>query len=306
MKVAEFQRKLKPWMLPIAMVTGAFFHEAIATVQWLVPYLIFTMLFMTFCRIRPTELKPSPMILSLLAVQLFGSACLFILLKPLNLPLAQSAFICVLCPTATAAPVVTGMLGGNIARVATYSIASNICVALLAPFLFIWVGNQPEGLSFAGEFAAIGSRVAPLIVLPLVAAFALYFFARPVHSAIGRFQGSSFYLWAISLVIVVGRAVSFILAEPASAVPLMLGMALVAGIVCMLQFAIGRRIGRRYGDIISAAQGLGQKNTILAIWICLTYLDPLSSIGPAAYIVWQNGINSAQLYNRMRKTEHGR
>ena len=126
MKVAEFQRKLKPWMLPIAMVTGAFFHEAIATVQWLVPYLIFTMLFMTFCRIRPTELKPSPMILSLLAVQLFGSACLFILLKPLNLPLAQSAFICVLCPTATAAPVVTGMLGGNIARVATYSIASNI------------------------------------------------------------------------------------------------------------------------------------------------------------------------------------
>ena len=44
--------------------------------------------------------------------------------------------ICFLCPTATAAPVITGMLGGSIERVATYTLASNIAVALLVPPVF--------------------------------------------------------------------------------------------------------------------------------------------------------------------------
>lgn len=286
-------------MLPIAIVTGIFFHSAIATVQWLMPYLIFTMLFITFCRVRPRDLKFSPMILRLLAVQVVGSIALFFVLRPAGLTLAQSAFLCVLCPTATAAPVVTGMLGGCIARVAAYSISSNLTVALLAPLLFVWFGGNPD-LSFHEEFIAIATKVAPLIVLPMIAAFALYFFARPVHDAIDRVQGLSFYLWSVSLVIVVGRAVSFMLAEPAGAIPLMITMAVIAALVCVAQFVIGRRIGAHYGDRISAAQGLGQKNTVLAIWMALTYLDPLSSVGPAAYIVWQNLINSWQIYNKMK------
>lgn len=286
-------------MLPIAIVTGIFFHSAIATVQWLMPYLIFTMLFITFCRVRPGELKFSPMILKLLAVQVVGAIALFFVLRPAGLTLAQSAFLCVLCPTATAAPVVTGMLGGNIARVAAYSISSNLTVAILAPVLFVWFGGKPD-LSFTEEFITIAAKVAPMIVVPMIAAFVLYFFARPVHDAIDRVQGLSFYLWSVALVIVVGRAVSFMLAEPATAAPLMITMAVVAALVCVAQFAVGRKIGARYGDRISAAQGLGQKNTVLAIWMALTYLDPLSSVGPAAYIVWQNLINSWQLYNKMK------
>ena len=56
-----------------------------------------------------------------------------------------------------------------------------------------------------------------------------------------------------------------------------------------------------YGDPISGAQGLGQKNTVLAIWLSLTYLNPISSVGPAAYIAWQNTINSIQLYLKQRR-----
>lgn len=133
MSLASFNQRLKPWMLPIAMVCGAFFHEPINHVQWCVPYLIFTMLLITFCRVRPSELRVDRMIWQLLAVQVFGSVGIFWLLRPLGLPLAQAVMVCVLCPTATAAPVVTGMLGGSIGRVATYSIVSNITTAVLAP-----------------------------------------------------------------------------------------------------------------------------------------------------------------------------
>ena len=69
--------------------------------------------------------------------------------------------------------------------------------------------------------------------------------------------------------------------------------------MCVLQFYAGRRIGLRFSDRIAGAQGLGQKNTVLAIWMALTYLDPIASVGPAAYVAWQNIINSAQLYHRL-------
>ena len=302
MNAREFQRRAKPWVLPLAMLCGLLFHPWLEAVAWVVPYLIFTMLTITFCRVRPRQFELSTMLWIMLAIQLAGSAVVFLVLRPFSLDVAQAIFICVLCPTATAAPVVTGMLGGSVPRVAAYSVLCNLAVALLAPLLFVWVGEGAAAMSFADEFKSVALQVAPLIVLPLALAFGLYFFAPKGHSAIGSVQGVSFYLWAVSLVVVVGRAVAFILAEPAAAVPEMIVIALGAGIVCVLQFAAGRRIGRRYGDAVSGAQGLGQKNTVLAIWMALTYLNPIASIGPAAYIVWQNSINSAQLYFKMKHT----
>ena len=287
-------------MLPIAMVCGVLFHGPIAQVQWIVPYLIFTMLLITFCRVRPSEFRIDRTIWALLAVQIIGSAVIFLIIKPFNLSVAQAVFICVLCPTATAAPVVTGMLGGSIAYVASYSIVSNLATAILAPVLFIWVGNSQTDMTFWEEFVIIIVKIAPLIVFPLLIAFTLYFFAPKAHKAVSSVQSVSFYLWAVSLVVVVGRSVSFMLSEPSDKIPEMIAMGVLAGVVCILQFRVGRRIGKLNGDPVSAGQGLAQKNTVLAIWMALTYLNPVSSIGPAAYIAWQNTINSIQLYYKMK------
>lgn len=293
-------QRFKPWMMPIAILGGFLFHGPIARMQWVIPYLIFSMLFITFCRVKPRDFRIDGMICKLLAVQLFGALILLYVLRPLSLTFAQSMMVCILCPTATAAPVVTGMLGGSIARVAAYSIVSNLATALLAPLLFVFAAPGLE-IDFFREFSAIALHVAPMIVFPLGLALLLYFIAPRAHNAVAAVQGVSFYLWSVSLFLVVGRAVSFALEEPASAVPLMLLMALGALLLCLFQFYVGRRVGRAYGDPVSAAQGLGQKNTVLAIWMSLSYLNPLSSIGPAAYIVWQNTINSLQLYFKVKR-----
>lgn len=288
-------------MFPIAMVLGVLFHSYISAVEWVVPYLIFTMLTITFCRVRPKEFDLSPMLWIMLAVQILGSVAVFMAVRPFGLDLAQAAFICVLCPTATAAPVVTGMLGGSIPRVAAFSVLSNLSVAVLAPVLFTWIGGNGSELSFTDEFMSIAMKVAPMIVFPMLLAFALYFCAPKIHRGIARVQGVSFYLWSLSLIVVVGRAVSFVMAEPAAAIPEMIAMALIAGFLCAVQFIIGRKVGSRYGDPVSGAQGLGQKNTILAIWMSLTYLNPVSSVGPAAYIAWQNTVNSLQMYFKTKR-----
>lgn len=301
MNVAILRQRLKPWMLPIAMVGGLLFHNFIEAIAFLAPYLIFIMLLITFCRVKPSEFRVTRLSGLLITVQIAGAIFLYLALAPFSRELAEGTFICVFCPTATAAPVITGMLGGSIPRLATFSIVSNVCVAILAPILFTLMGSEAQ-ISFLDSITLIATRVVPLIILPLFTAFALLRLAPKVHGEIASRQSLSFYIWAVSLFIVVGRAVSFIMAEPADMIPEMLCLAGLSLAVCCGQFYIGRRIGTRCGDKIAGAQGLGQKNTVLAIWMALTYLHPIASVAPAAYVAWQNIINSAQLYF---KAKHG-
>ncbi|MDR0230786.1 MAG: transporter, partial [Dysgonamonadaceae bacterium] len=74
-----------------------------------------------------------------------------------------------------------------------------------------------------------------------------------------------------------------------------------AAVICWLQFSIGWFIGKKHNNRIVGGQGLGQKNTILAIWMADTFFNPLVAIAPASYVVWQNLINSYQLWKYQRK-----
>lgn len=262
------------------------------------PILIFVMLLITFCKIELRNFRVSAMTWLLLAVQMLGALAAYFAILPVNEVLAQGAFICIFCPTATAAPVITAMLGGDIQRLVTYSLVSNIAVAATAPLLFTMMGGD---VSFVESTITIASKVLPLILGPLAAAIVLKKVLPDAHRTLAYRQGISFYIWAFSLIIVVGRAVSFMLAKPADRIPLMTALALVSLLFCSLQFVVGRRIGASCGDKIAGAQGLGQKNTVLAIWMALSYLNPLSSVAPAAYVAWQNIINSTQIYFKMRR-----
>lgn len=300
MKVALIRQRLKPWMLPIAMAGGVLFHNFIDAVAFLAPYLIFVMLLITFCKVNPREFRITRLSGMLITVQILGSIAAYLALLPFSRELAEGTFICIFCPTATAAPVITGMLGGSVARVATFSIVSNVSVAVLAPILFTLMGTEAD-MSFIESVTLIATRVVPLIILPLFTALAMRKVTPKAHRALATHQGLSFYIWAVSLFIVVGRAVSFVMAEPAEAIPEMIWLAALSLAACCVQFYFGARIGRRCGDRIAGAQGLGQKNTVLAIWMALTYLHPISSVAPAAYVAWHNTINSAQLYLKTKR-----
>ncbi len=77
--------------------------------------------------------------------------------------------------------------------------------------------------------------------------------------------------------------------------PEIIGLLLGSMVACVVQFAAGRKVGGIFNDKVTGGQCLGQKNTVLAIWLALTYLDPIASIAPAAYVAWHNIANSYQL-----------
>ncbi len=295
-------------MLPLAMTTGivagALFPEFIA--RWatlLTPGLISLMLLITYCKASLHEMRLTPMHGWMLAAQMLGGLAVFGALYFWSPTIAEGVFICFFCPTANAAPVIAGLLGGNVSILITYNLLSNMAVALLSPILFSFMGTHAD-ISFGHAFLLICQKVLPLLLLPLVVALLLRQFLPRVHGALKNRQTLTFYLWIISLTLVVGNAVTFIIEQGKESLDIELAIAGLSLVVCLGQFYIGRKIGRRYGDKIAGAQGLGQKNTVLAIWLALTYLSPITSIGPASYIIWQNCINSLQLYLKGRRESH--
>ena len=79
------------------------------------------------------------------------------------------------------------------------------------------------------------------------------------------------------------------------------GLAVVSLVCCALQFWLGRKIGRHYNDAVSAGQALGQKNTVLAIWMGYTFFTPVTAVAAGFYSVWHNVVNSWQLYQQRKK-----
>lgn len=282
--------------MPVAMVVGALFHRTIGALDVLSPYLIAAMLFVTFTRVKASELKVEVIHYGQLAIQFVGSVVLYLLLRLLgvNEIICQGALICVFIPTAMASVVVGGMLGANVTTMTTFTLLSNMLVALFAPVLFSFVGTHTD-LPFLTSFWLVFRRLLLLVVLPFVAAQLLNRVAPKAYDYVREHQSWSFYLWIVSLTILMGSTTTFILAQPRESVGLEVTMAIVAGLLCVGQFALGRWWGKRCGDKVAGGQSVGQKNTLLAILLAQSYLNPLSSVAPAAYIVWQNIINSIQL-----------
>ena len=310
----KLQQILRDWSLPIVMLAGVvmyllyanipFFrgtgHIAPAIVSVLQPLLIFSMLFVTFCKVRLKELKPSRWHLWLLAFQLLPFAVIslsitFFPTMPVTLKvLLEAAMMCLVCPTATAAAVITAKLGGNSASLISYTIQINIAVALVAP-LFLAFSHPVEGMSLGNSFLLILAKVFPLLLCPLLCAELLRWLLPRVHGYIvSKGRNWPFYLWLVALSLAIAMTTRAI-AHSSLPFVVMVGIAAVALVCCLLQFYVGRRIGRRYGEVVAGGQALGQKNTVFAIWFAYTFLTPVTAIAGGFYSLWHNLVNTRQL-----------
>ncbi len=290
---------LKNWTLPIAMLVGCVGYPLFICLSFLTPALIFCMLLLTFCKVSPEQLRPRAWHLWLLALQIVGALGVYGLLCRFDKVVAEGVMVCVICPTAGAAAVITAKLGGNAASLVTYTLLANMAVALAVPVFFPLIEPHPGG-DFLTSFLLILSKVFPLLICPFLMAWVLQRFVPRVHRVLLNLHELSFYLWAFSLAIVTAQTLSSLLNHPAGG---WMGVMIAFGalVACCLQFFLGKSIGTLYGDRISAGQALGQKNTILAIWMAHTYLNPLASVGPGSYVLWQNIINSWQLWKKRKR-----
>ncbi|KAA6341809.1 hypothetical protein EZS27_010416 [termite gut metagenome] len=290
---------LKNYTLPFAMLTGIIGHSVFVYLSFLTPVLIFSMLLLTFCKVSFSELKPTLLHGWLLLIQLVGAPVVYLLFRQFDEVIAQAAMICVICPTATSAAVITAKLGGNAASLIAYTLIINVGVAVVVPIMFPLINPQSD-VSFWGAAFLILNKVFMLLICPFLTAWFLRRFVPKAHNVLLSLSEWAFYLWAFALVVVTSQVFSSMLANSAE-IQVGIPIAFVTLFICCLQFFIGKTLGSVYRDRISAGQALGQKNTILAIWMAHTYLNPLAAVGPGLYVLWQNVINSYQLWLKNKR-----
>lgn len=308
---------VKDWALPIVMGAGvaAYFvfsafgfspevrqaaESAVGVVQ---PLLLFAMLYISFCKIDPAKIRPRRWHLWLALIQ----SCLFILMAIVArfVPgdnasvIAQCAMVCLICPTATAAVVVTDKLGGNTLSLVGYTIVINLVAAVAVPAVVPMV-NPNIGMNFAHSFFIIIKQVFPLLVFPFLLAWGTRLFFPRFLQMVVSIKDLAFYLWMVALALAMTVTTRAIVHSNLSA-GCFVGMLVVTLVCCGLQFGLGKLIGSHYNDRISGGQAMGQKNTVFIIWVAYTFMNPVVAVAGGLYSIWHNSVNSYQLYRKRHK-----
>lgn len=332
--------------LALAMLVGVVGYPIFRHLKGLLPPLIFLMLFFTFCKINPADLRLRKWHYTVLVTQIGLGVLLYYGLQyilthysswninDINI-ISQGLMLCVLMPTATAAPIIAGKLGGSIQNLTSFTLLSNIATAIIVPLFFPSV-NPEAGIEFWEAFWMILRKISPLLIAPFIAACLLRYSYNLVQKKRGskkrfslptRLASMPFYVWVATLVILMSDLTYSLFNQSYSWWTIAI-LCIGSLITCLMQFGLGKWIGycfpastrgKDYHDVlidpaaanysmqkvsqITAGQAFGQKNTTLAIWMAQAYLVPIASMAPAAYIIWQNLFNSIQLTLAGRRAE---
>ena len=318
-----FIRFLKDWTLPVAIAVGTICYLTFYYVSALdelgdilrpvfdviFPLFVFLTLFVTFCKVDFHDMRPHRWHVGILVAQLllvvlnigiiFWAKSTLIEVKATSMmamfasPLLWEAMLtCIIGPAASAAPVVVGKLGGNISTMTTYVLISSLVSALLIPLVFPML-EQTVHVSFIDAFLIILEKVSIVLLLPLVLGWIMQHYVKGPCAWIAAQPNLS---------ITTGITVKNIVNSNASLMLLLL-IAVFTFALCFVQFGIGRLVGRRLGEEVNAGQALFQKNTALSIWVAYMYLNPVASIGAGCYVLWQNIINSLELWQDRRRVK---
>lgn len=314
--IMTWKDKIQSNMLMIAMLAGILGFPFFRHLMPLLPPLIFFMLFFSFCRVRPRDLRFHTWHWGVLAVQIPLAIGVYYAFMALpsgwfhstqdQAILAQGTMMCFIMPTATAAPIIAAKLGGDLESLTGFTLMTNFMTAIVVPAFFPLI-NPLGDLSFFPAMWMILKRIAPLLMGPFLLSWLVQsLLTEPQRT---RYNSATreapFYLWSCTIMILMGDLTHTLIYDDYNRW-LVLIMAMLALITCLMQFVLGWFIGvhlghHRHDMRVSAGQAFGQKNTSLAIWMANAYLLPLSAFAPAAYIIWQNIVNSSQLRHAGKK-----
>ena len=311
-------RFVKDWTLPVAMTTGTVAYLVFYYVPQLdaagdrlgpvldvlMPVMVFLTLLITFCKVDFHQMRLHRWHLGVLVAQLLLVALnigiiFYVEASAEQKLLWEAVLTCIIGPSAAAAPVVVGKLGGNISTMTTYTLISALLSALLIPVVFPLL-EQTAHVDFLSALLIILEKVSMVLLLPLALGWLIQHYVEPLRRWVVSQPNLSFYSWAVSLSITTGITVKNIV-HSQSSVSLLLLIAVSTLVLCFVQFVAGRGVGRWLGETVNAGQALFQKNTGLSIWVAYMYLNPVASIGAGCYVLWQNIINSVEIWLYQRK-----
>ena len=273
----------------------------------------------------------------MLATQIFLSLASYagILYLTGDALLAQGLLMCFIMPTATAAPIIAGKLGGSIQNLTAFTLLSNFATAIIVPALFPLINYQSPITdyqlpiinyqspitnyqffqTFWPAFLLILSRIAPLLLGPFFSAWLLRLGVNAYYKRkekISNHQSSisnaktfelpkslaviPFYLWVASIVVLSATVTETVITNYQLQITNMLILLASSFIACLLQFGLGKLIGYK---LPAASKGKDYQDVLINPAAAPTTMAGVSSITAGQAFGQKNtslGVWMAQTY----------
>ena len=273
-----------------AIILGSIFTFGHAY-TYLIRYNLMVMLFFAFLGIQVNWQLFNVTHFKILAINIGLPLILYTIIQPFSENLALIAFTVSIVPTAAASPVIAQLLQTNVGEVTVSVILSTPIIALLLPFLLTYF------LKIEGNMS-LGNLVYPvlsLVFLPLIASQIIQKAPLKLKQTVARLKFISFPLFLTNIVIACGNASFFVQNNQEVIGQELMSIFLLVSGLCVVQFQIGALIGKR-NNPLTYSLALGRKNTMIGLWMALSYFNPVIALGPIFYIVLHNVYNSYQIW----------
>lgn len=278
----------------MVLVLGYFLSEILDPLTPVIPYIITAMLFMTFLKVKPSDIKWRWSHLALLALQIALAIGVYLMIAPFHADAATAMLLCFLTPAATAGPSIVQILRGDTAYIASYVLITHLAFILITPFLFPYVGGIEVSEGILMQMWHIFYHVARLVLPAIVVAWLIVYLKPKVAFRLGSQTQINYSFWLLSLLLLIAHTTMYLKRSTHFEVSDLYLVASLGLVTCVLQYLLGHVIAHRLGiEQHASRHSLGQKNTSLSIWIAALFLPPLAGIGITSYIIWQNIIISS-------------
>lgn len=288
--------KLRSFLMIAAIVSGILFPQA-HILSPLMPFCIGLMMALTFISKVPPQKHGYTFKIEMRAF-LTGVLLCGVLLGiekvfGLSRSIVLGGMLICLCPPANSAPVMTKILGGNPILALKIFLVGSIFACFSIPLIFGYFCPPTPGmehLEFWKFSKTIFNSIQPIITIPLSIALGLRSFYPEVADKITKLQKYTMFIWIFNVFVLISRASHDVRAMGVQKLweaGDFQATALLSLSLCVLLFFLGWLCERK-SHPVEGSQSMGQKNTMLVIWIAQLYAGPIAALCPTFYVIWQN------------------
>ncbi|SFU58160.1 bile acid:Na+ symporter, BASS family [Pustulibacterium marinum] len=266
---------------------------------FLIRYSLMLMLFLTFTGIQISYKNVGRIHIQVSILILIASLFHYWWIKQLFPDLAMVGFILGATPTAAAAAVVANMMKLNVPFVTVSTVLTNIVAVIFIPILLPFLIQKQLEVS---PFYIVLQVFITLGIPLLLGQFITLKFPKITEKVVKQ-KPLSFALFIGNMLVASANSSNYIQHNAKASLET---IAIIAGLTCIVGF-LNFKMGEwtapkalRYESGLST----GRKNTMLALWLCLTYINPLIGLAPVFYLVFHNIYNSVQLWFLEKKRKN--
>ncbi len=261
-----------------------------STYSFLIRYFLMAMLFFSFLKIAINFSIFERKHFLVLAINIVLGILAYFLVLPIDTGIAQAAFVITIAPTGIASIIWADLFKADLRFLTGAIIVSNLTIILSFPLLATQVLQLSTQVSSWEMLQAIAFTIGvPMILSQVVCNI------PNLKSRIFQISKVAFVFFLTNIFLATARVAKYLKYETTLSWELLLLIAVIIMLCAAISFFIGSKLSPD-GKRLETELALGQKNTMLSIWLASTYLLPTALLGPMIYIILQNIYNSWQLY----------